>query len=85
MTSVTEIARCFGSGLKGHALEMHFCRHLKPKSKLILDALARGEDPGTVDLDDEVKGPKGRKGQMLLILFPFQHVFLFLMAELNPN
>ncbi|CAL3970304.1 unnamed protein product [Diplocarpon coronariae] len=41
----TETAKCFGDGLKGHALSMHFTRNIRPASKLILGALTRGEDP----------------------------------------
>src|SRR4051794_15982140 len=40
-----ETAKCFGDGLKANALTMHFIRNIKPASKLILEALARGEDP----------------------------------------
>ncbi|KAK0124024.1 hypothetical protein ONS95_009010 [Cadophora gregata] len=57
-----ETAKCFGDGLKGHALSMHFLRNIKPTSKLILDAIARGEDPAkTVPVGGEAKGA-GAKG-----------------------
>ncbi len=56
-----EMAKCFGGGLKGHALSMHFARNIKPNSVLIRQALDRGEDPlKTVSL--------GEKGQGLLFL-----------------
>ncbi|KAG4439123.1 hypothetical protein IFR05_005410 [Cadophora sp. M221] len=52
-----ETAKCFGDGLKGHALSMHFQRNIKPASKLILEAIARGEDPAkTVPVGAEAKG-----------------------------
>ena len=76
MRTPAETARCFGGGLKGHALSMHFQRNIKPNSKLIIDALARGEDPlETVVLSGDGK-IQGGKGQMLCI---FQlHIFIIL-------
>lgn len=57
-----ETAKCFGDGLKGHALSMHFQRNIRPASKLILEAIARGEDPAkTVPVGAEAKG-SGAKG-----------------------
>lgn len=41
---------------------MHFTRNIRPASRLILAAVARGEDPfKTVPVDSEVKG-SGAKG-----------------------
>lgn len=55
------MARCFGGGLKGHALSMYFTRHVRPNVKLTLEALARGEDPlETVPMG--VEATKGSKG-----------------------
>ncbi|CZT02253.1 uncharacterized protein RCO7_11042 [Rhynchosporium graminicola] len=52
-----ETAKCFGDGLKANALNMHFVRNIKPTSNLILEAIARGEDPfKTVPVGAELKG-----------------------------
>jgi len=50
-----EITRCFGGELKSEALRMHMTRNVKPNVKLILDALARGEDPIHVALIENVR------------------------------
>ena len=50
-----EITRCFGGELKTEALRMHMTRNVKPNVKLILDALARGEDPIHVTLLENVR------------------------------
>jgi hypothetical protein len=58
-SSCAEMARCFGGGLKGNALSMHFTRNIKPKAQAVLQALSKGEDPlDTVPMD-------GSKGQIL--------------------
>ncbi len=60
-----ETAKCFGGGLKGHALSMHFARNIKPNSVLIRRALDHGEDPlETVSVTE-----KGQK----LCLYSFAH------------
>ncbi|KAE9364597.1 hypothetical protein N431DRAFT_447767 [Stipitochalara longipes BDJ] len=52
-------AKCFGDGLNGKALSMHFLRNVRPSAQLILDALARGEDPAkTVLVGSETKAAK---------------------------
>jgi hypothetical protein len=62
LISGIETAKCFGGGLKGNALFMHFSRHIKPGAKLILDALARGEDPlETVTVDGVTRDPRSSK------------------------
>jgi hypothetical protein len=62
LMSGIETAKCFGGGLKGNALFMHFSRHIKPGAKLILDALARGEDPfETVTVDGVTRDPRSSK------------------------
>ena len=61
LMSGIETAKCFGGGLKGNALFMHFSRHIKPGAKLILDALARGEDPlETVTIDGVTRNPRSK-------------------------
>ncbi|PMD37336.1 hypothetical protein L207DRAFT_74352 [Hyaloscypha variabilis F] len=56
---VTATAKCFGDGLKASALSMHFVRNIRPNAQLILDALARGEDPAkTVPVGSEGKAGK---------------------------
>ncbi len=63
MRTPAETARCFGGGLKANALSVYLTRNIRPNAKLIVDALARGEDPiDTVPIGsgDKVQGGNGQ-------------------------
>jgi hypothetical protein len=77
---VTATAKCFGDGLKASALSMHFVRNIRPNAQLILDALARGEDPAkTVPVGSEGKAGKGQTVVSALNVSSSSH-FLYVQA-----
>jgi hypothetical protein len=43
----TEIALCYGQGVKGKTMGVNFTRFIRPNAKLIREPLDRGEDPVT--------------------------------------
>lgn len=70
LTSLTEIAKHYGGGLKGHALRERFRRDINPFAQPMVDAVKNGEDPLQVVLISE-----SGKGQIWISDIT-QHVFL---------
>ena len=63
------MATAYGGGLKANALSMHFARNIKPNVKLVLEALARGEDPLEIVLmGHDAKGNNGQTRYLSLEL-----------------
>ena len=78
------MAKCFGGGLKGHALSMHFTRNIKPSASQVRAAVDRGEDPLETVSFGEVKSSKGQTYLFLTIAhytFSFCSYFLSLEAK----
>lgn len=46
----TEIALCYGQGVKGKTMGVNFTRNIRPFAKLIREALSRGTDPGFIPI-----------------------------------
>ena len=59
----TEVARCFGDGVKGASLQAQISRHLTPNVKKIRNALARGEDPASIPLGNLYGSYKKNDGE----------------------
>ena len=64
---MTEVARCYGGGLRPATLGVHITREIRPKSRLILDALDRGEDPINIVLAEGANSGASRMGQMISV------------------
>jgi len=63
LISAPEIAKCYGTNCTKSGLDNHFKRDIRPNSKAIRDALARGDDPKDLAMMENVRDGKIGKGQ----------------------
>ncbi|KAH8782157.1 hypothetical protein BGZ57DRAFT_926143 [Hyaloscypha finlandica] len=54
----SEIAKCYGTNCTKSGLDNHFKRDIRPNSKAIRDALARGDDPKDLAMMENVRDGK---------------------------
>jgi hypothetical protein len=61
----TEIVKFYGSRLTKPSLVNHLGRDISPNTKLLKEAVGRGEDPDSVILIEGVRSDRAGKGQTI--------------------